>query len=56
MKLKEAKICIDCDEVFEGRNACPKCGREQVVFLNAWLLPPVEKEKYFGFLGQAIND
>ena len=50
MKLKEARICIDCDEVFEGW-ACPKCGSEQVVYLNAWLLPPEEKERYFGFLG-----
>ena len=53
MKLKEARICIDCDEVFEGR-CCPMCGSEQVVYLNAWLLPPDEKVRYFGFLGKEV--
>ena len=54
MKLKKAKFCVDCEEVFENRKACPKCGSEQVVYLNAWLLPPEEKERYFGFLGKEV--
>lgn len=31
MRLNDAKLCLDCDEIFEG-DACPKCGQNL-----AWL-------------------
>jgi hypothetical protein len=39
MELKKTKVCIDCDEVWSGGNTCPKCGRDNWVWLQAWIKP-----------------
>lgn len=31
--LSSAKLCIDCDLIYDGRR-CPKCDREQFVWLS----------------------
>ncbi len=36
MQLKEAKICLDCEEIFTTK-ACPLCGRENYVNLENWI-------------------
>ena len=39
MKLNDAKFCVDCEEVFEGSDACPKCGQSACsVCLSDWLM------------------
>ena len=37
MKLADAKLCTECDELYEGQN-CPKCGN-QGWWLSAWIKP-----------------
>jgi len=40
MKLKEAKFCLECEEIFPGPGEeCPKCGRSTSVWISRWLLP-----------------
>ena len=40
MKLSEAKLCIDCEEIFSGNgNECPACGSLQWRWLGRWLPP-----------------
>ena len=40
MKVKDAKICLDCDEVYAGDNAlCPGCAGNASVDLKNWLAP-----------------
>lgn len=42
MKLTEAKLCNNCDEVFSGMT-CPACGGDGW-FVSAWI-PPVAMKK-----------
>lgn len=36
MKLKDARLCIECDEVFEGRS-CPVCDSGEGWPIINWL-------------------
>ena len=36
MKLADARLCMDCEWVFEG-SACPKCGSNAWAQLIHWL-------------------
>ena len=39
MKLREARLCLDCDEVYlEG--VCPGCGSETFAYLSRWVPAP----------------
>ena len=44
MKLREAMLCIDCEEVFalNGSDQCPVCTSHAIFALSRWLL----EEKY----------
>jgi len=37
MNLKRAKVCLDCEEIFEGHDQCPKCGGTAWTYLSRWL-------------------
>jgi len=42
IQLKKAKICLDCDSIFEAskdRRHCPICGSRQHVYLAYWIKP-----------------
>jgi len=39
MRLKESKVCLDCDEVWTGGNACPQCGSTSWIWLQKWVRP-----------------
>jgi len=41
MKVKRAKLCVVCEEIYEG-NVCPACGNEEGIWLvnNLMTLPP----------------
>ncbi len=50
MKVSTARICLDCDEVFDGdakgfyRSVCPSCANKETVLLSKFLQPlPVLK-------------
>lgn len=52
MKLNGTKLCLQCDEVYEGdRDRCPDCGEEEFKWLESWLLPPEEKDVYTRMTG-----
>ncbi len=42
MKLRDALLCIDCDEVFTAEGSacnarCPRCGSQVSVSMTVWL-------------------
>jgi len=38
MRLNDAKFCVDCEEIFVGKD-CPRCGRDiSSVYLSDWLM------------------
>ena len=42
MNLRQARICLNDDEVFEGEH-CPRCGQKCFAFLTAWIKPSIFK-------------
>ena len=42
MKVREALLCINCDEIFRphpAETACPACLSQHVVALRKWVKP-----------------
>lgn len=39
MKRAEAKLCLDCDEVFAQANECPACGGGSWEWVGVWVKP-----------------
>lgn len=38
MKIRDAKVCLDCDEVFPIHlETCPKCGSPAFAWLAGWI-------------------
>lgn len=37
MKIEEAKICLDCDEIYEGSTLCPNCSGRIGWPLREWI-------------------
>lgn len=40
MKLRDARLCIDCDEVYEAEGTyarCPSCGSESFALISRWI-------------------
>lgn len=42
--LMKAKLCVDCDCVFEGKQ-CPKCSSSSFIVLSKILNKPVSNKK-----------
>lgn len=40
MKVSDVKVCVECDEVFAGRDACPSCMCTVFLILSS-VLPPM---------------
>jgi hypothetical protein len=36
MDLREARLCLDCEEIFEGPH-CPLCASESFAFVSRWV-------------------
>lgn len=36
MKLARAKLCLDCEEVYEGVE-CPKCTAKEYMYVCKWV-------------------
>lgn len=46
MKVHEAKVCVECDEIVHvGCGACPSCTCEQFLSLSAVLETVLEREE-----------
>ena len=37
MKIENAKLCMDCEEVFEKAENCPHCGSSSWWYLCRWV-------------------
>ena len=38
MKLKDAFLCVECDEIFEGNNVvCPSCMSRSTAPISGWI-------------------
>ena len=39
MQLREARLCLDCDEVHQEAS-CPACGSESFAYVSRWVSAP----------------
>jgi anaerobic ribonucleoside-triphosphate reductase len=49
MKLRDARLCADCDEVYESRGiyaSCPGCGSESFALISQWLPTVADFERW----------
>ena len=42
MTLKMARLCLDCEEIFEGKTICPRCGSQTWYPIMGWIRPMSE--------------
>jgi hypothetical protein len=42
MDLKMARLCLDCEEIFEGKSRCPRCESETWYPIMGWIRPMSE--------------
>jgi hypothetical protein len=52
--IKDAMLCLDCDQVSPVATHCPVCASESVVELRTWL-PPKDEVKDGDIVGKAEN-
>jgi hypothetical protein len=50
MKLTEARLCLDCDEV-HAEDRCPLCASESLAFIKRWVTTPEKRTRQ-----RAAND
>lgn len=49
MKLRDARLCADCDEVYEAEGIyarCPSCGSESFALISRWVPTLHDFEKW----------
>jgi hypothetical protein len=44
MQLRNARLCLDCEEVHESQQ-CPTCASETFVFIIRWVPAPERRQK-----------
>jgi hypothetical protein len=44
MDLSMARLCLDCEEIFEDKSRCPRCGSETWHPIMGWIRPMSEAE------------
>lgn len=54
MNIKDAMLCLDCDELSLVATHCPLCASKSVVELATWL-PPKDQAHEGDILGKAEN-
>ncbi len=47
MDLRMARLCLDCEEVFEVKARCPRCGSGSWLPIMGWIRPIREVERRF---------
>ena len=45
MDLRMARLCLDCEEIFEGKSRCPRCDSETWHPIMGWIRPMGEARK-----------
>jgi hypothetical protein len=45
MDLKNARLCLDCEGIFEDESRCPRCASEFWFPIMGWLRPMSEAER-----------
>jgi hypothetical protein len=45
MDLKMARLCLDCEEIFEGKSRCPRCDSESWYPIMGWIRPMGEASR-----------
>ncbi len=45
MKRDDAKICIDCLEIYKGDMICPECGNKSGISLSLYIKTMYEPEE-----------
>jgi RNA polymerase subunit RPABC4/transcription elongation factor Spt4 len=45
MDLKTARLCLDCEEIFEGESRCPRCDGKAWHPIVGWIKPMQEAER-----------
>lgn len=49
MKLRDARLCINCDEVYEAEGIyarCPSCGSESFALISRWVPTVADFERW----------
>src|SRR5687767_527745 len=44
MQLRNARLCLDCEEVHDSQQ-CPLCASETFVFITRWVPAPERRQK-----------
>ena len=44
MQLRNARLCLDCEEVHESQQ-CPLCASDAFVFITRWVPAPERRQK-----------
>ena len=44
MQLRNARLCLDCEEVHDAQQ-CPLCASESFVFITRWVPAPERRQK-----------
>ena len=44
MKLSNARLCLDCDEVYDEAH-CPVCASESYAFIKRWVTAPEKRAR-----------
>lgn len=44
MKLRDALLCVNCEEIHENARACPSCGSEGQPLALARIIRPLPRE------------
>jgi hypothetical protein len=39
LKVKNSKVCLECDGIWTGSESCPHCGSESWIWLQRWIRP-----------------
>ena len=45
MDLRMARLCLDCEEIFEGKSRCPRCDSKTWHPIMGWIRPMGEAER-----------
>ena len=45
MDLRMARLCLDCEEIFEAKRRCPKCDSESWHPIMGWIRPMEEASR-----------
>jgi hypothetical protein len=47
MDLDMARLCLDCEEIFQGKSRCPKCDGKFWHPIIGWIKPMGEVDRSF---------